>query len=356
MFSKKSIFVLSLFFILFCITVFSGNIEFEDSAGRQVKLDKTAERIVDLTFLDGVRTLIELEASDKLVGMSEMDHHAFMEDGPMKDMYIIVSKVAPELKNIVNVGSHKEPNVETIISLNPDVIFMGWSRKEYADTLQGQTGVPVVCVGGYGEFNYSVFDIVGKVVGKEERAAELVSFLKSKLKIVTDVTDKIPEDQKKKIFYLVRPYIGDPRTNGRYQAFEIAGGINVASRGKVIPYGVYKITSEQILAWNPDFIFRHSSNTRDIKGLHTLETVCQDKIMKMTSAVKNGNVFNTKGHLRGWDIATESVEVFYLAKILYPELFEDMDVESMGNEILEKFYGLPGLYTEMSELIRLYTW
>lgn len=331
-------------------------IKIVDCAGRQVELKEEAERIVDLTFLEGVRTLIELGAQNHLVGMSDMDHQAFNPNGVLKNYYIIVSQIAPELKNIANVGSHEEPNIEKIMSLNPDVIFVEWSRQDYADTLQNQINIPVVCVGGYGSFNYEIFSVVGKIVGKEERAEELISFTKSKIKAVTDITKDISKEEKKKIYYWVRPYIGDPRTNGRYEAFELAGGRNVAAEGDTIPYGVYKVTKEQIAAWNPEYIFRHSAFLEDIEGWHTIDTIKKDAVIRSTKAVSNNNVFPTKGHMRGWDIATESTEVFYLAKILYPEKFPNLDVELVGNEILEKFYGIKGLYTDMSNKIGLYQW
>jgi len=330
------------------------NVEFEDCAGRKITLTKKVERIVDLTFLEGVRTLIELEAEDYLVGMSEMDHQAFNKDGMLKNSYLIVSQAAPGLKNVVNVGNHNEINVEKIMSLNPDVVFVEWSKKDYADKLQAQINIPVVCVGGYGSFNYEIFSVVGKIVGKEDRAEELIEYTKTKLEAITKVTENIPEDKKKKIFYWVRPYIGDPRTNGRYEAFELAGAKNVARGDNNTPYGVYKITKEQILDWNPDYIFKHSSFIKDVEGWHTIESIKEDKIISGTIAAKNNCILPTKGHMRGWDIATEATEVFYLAKIMYPNKFMEIDVEKECNEILKKFYGIDNLYTDMSNKLRLH--
>lgn len=359
---KKVKLVLGLFVLLFVLVNVSvmGTLAEDsitkvvDCAGREVEIKGEVNRIVDLTFLDGVRTLVELGAQDCLVGMSEMDHQAY--DGTLSHCYVIVSQAAPELKDIANVGDHTDPNIEMILSLKPDVVFVCWNMGEYAEMLEKQLNIPVVCVSCYGSFTYDVFEIVGKVVGEEKRAQELIEFTKNKLQKITSITNEILGSEKKRIYYYARPYIGDPRTNGHYEAFEIAGGKNVAAQGKNVPYGVFKVSREQIAVWNPDYIFKHSCTVKDMKGWHTIETIKQDEVVRATKAVKNDNVYPTRGHMRGWDIATEAAEVFYLAKILYPDKFVDIDVEKEGNEILEKFYGIKGLYSDMSKKVGLYEW
>ncbi len=332
-------------------------IQITDCAGRKVEIEGTAERIVDLTMIEGVRTLIQLGAQDRLVGMSQYDHQAFNPDGLFKKTYFIVSRFKSEMEKITNVGSHTEPNIEMVLSLEPDVVFVEYNRKEYADVLQKQIDIPVVCVGGYGSFNYEVFSIVGEIVGKEERAKELIAFAKEKIKLVTDITDKIKEEDKKSIYYWVRPLIDDPRTDAYYEAFELAGAINVASNAENISESMFKVTKEQILAWDADYIFMHSSFTEEnVKGWHTIDSIKQDSIVKGTKAVIDNHVYPLRGPMRGWDIATQAAEVLYIAKLLYPDKFIDLDVEQNGNEILEKFYNINGLYTDMSQKVNLYEW
>lgn len=81
----------------------------------------------------------------------------------------------------------------------------------------------------------------------------------------------------------------------------------------------------------------------------TVDEIKNNQIVK-------GNAYKLKGELSGWDMATEATEVLYVAKILYPEKFKDLDIEKESNEILKKFYGLEGLYTDMSEQLQLYQW
>jgi hypothetical protein len=46
-----------------------------------------------------------------------------------------------------------------------------------------------------------------------------------------------------------------------------------------------------------------------------------------------------------------------MAKLFYPEKFEDLDVEAECNEVLEELYGVDGLYDWMLENCGdYYTW
>ncbi len=340
-----------------------GVITVTDYAGREVVIEKYAERIVDLTYLDGVRILVELGAQDTLVGMSNMDHDIFDTESGMSTSFLIVPKVAPELKDITNVGDYKEPNAQLVMSLEPDVVFMQKDMGELADTLQKQINIPVVCIGGDGSLDFELYRLAGQIVGKEERAEELIAFAQEKIRMVTDTTDNIPENEKPRVFFWVRPMIGDPRTSGDYAPLQLAGALNVAADTVVKPHESYKITLEQIAAWNPEIIFKHTFRIKtDVEGQEegdgwrTIESILNDPVLQGVQAIEESKVYPTKAFMRGWDPATGVTEVLYLAKILHPDKFSDLDVEAEGNKILEKFYGLDGLYTEMTDSLDLYSW
>lgn len=328
-------------------------IKITDVEGREVELKKPAQKIVDCTGLGGVRILIQLEAEDLLVGATDKTIEVFKKVNVYGTIFHPVSKAAPELKDLPDIGAYNEPDVQKIISLNPDVILVGWGGKELADSLYKQTGIPTVCIGRMdGHFDYDLYEIVGKVIGKENKAAELTSYLKETLKVVTNVTNNIPENEKKSIYFWIYPVIGNaPRSNGIYDAFEYAGAINVASTDQGI--ALYETSNEQIAAWDPEYIFLQSYKA-DLEGYHTMDTLKKDPVLKNMQAVKNNKVYNLRGPASDWDTAIEGTEVFYVAKILYPDLFKDLDVEKYGNEIMKKFYGVDGLYTEMREFAGLH--
>ena len=327
----------------------TSHIEVTDIEGRVIRFEKPVERIVDCTGLGGTRLLIQLESEDKVVGITDHAKNAITGIGESGIVFHPTRCAAKEMviADIPSIGSYNEPSVQVIIALEPDVILVGWGGKELADTLQKQTGIKTVCIGRMdGRFDYDLLEIVGKLIGKEERTTELIEFTKEKLEIVSNVTDKIAKEDKKTLYFWIHPVLGNPpRSNGIYDAFEYAGGINVASTDD--NQTLYETSKEQIVAWDPDFVFLQSFNKGKTEGYYTAEQLKEDAVLQHISAVRMNNIYKLKGPNADWDIAVELAEVFYVAKILYPELFDDLDVETHCNEIFEKFYGVENLYSEM---------
>jgi len=321
-----------------------------DMADRIVTVPRPIERVVPAGLLDGVRTLIQLGAADKIVGISNYAKNYALKPS---DYWSPIRDAAPELKDLPDVGGYTNPNIEIIASLKPDVVFEYAPIPDVADAIQEKTGIPVVCISS-SQFDFDMHRIVGTVMGKEERAEELISYANEKTDEVTEVTSEIPEDKMPKV-YCVSGCGGRSaitQTWGRYDPINIAGGINVAEEC-VVGSGSSIVSKEQIIAWNPDIILIHG-----VSPPHAISIadVLADPDLQTVNAVKNRDVNYTKGYMIGWDPATGLTECFYMAKLFHLDEFEDLDEEGEGNEILEKFYGVEGLYTEMLDLSDRYRW
>ena len=310
-----------------------------DQADRTVTVPRPIERIVSPS-LDGVRTVVQLGAADKIVGVS---------DRLVSENVRLPAVVHPELAELPTVG-HAVINAEMIVSLKPDVVF---GSSTYAESLQENTGIPVVCLWAQGSLDFEIYRLVGNVIGKEERAEELILYASEELDKVIEITSQIPEDEKPRVYMeLYRNFI----TPIQYDSMELAGGINVAKDCAGI-YSV-QISEEQFIAWNPDIIMLQRMWTKPGNPYSKVqvEDILSNPDYQTINAVKDRRVYHTIGHSAGWDPATGVVETFYMAKIFHPDEFEDLDMEEEGNEILERFYGVDGLYTEMAEGRRLHRW
>ena len=310
-----------------------------DQADRTVTVPRPIEQIVSPS-LDGVRTVVQLGAADKIVGVPNR---------LVSENVRLPAVVHPDLTELPTVG-WQEINAELIASLKPDVIF---GSSTYADALQENTGIPVVCLWTQGSLDFRIYRLVGTVIGEEKRAGELILYASEELDKVTEVTSQIPEDEKPQVYMeLYRNFI----TPIRYDPMELAGGINVAKDCA----GVYsvQISKEQIIAWNPGIIMLQRMWTKPGNPYSKVqvEDILSDPDYQTLNAVKDRKVYHTIGHSAGWDPATGVVETFYMAKLYHPDKFEDLTMEKEGNEILERFYGVDGLYTDMAEGRRLHRW
>ncbi|RJS85550.1 hypothetical protein CW713_01310 [Methanophagales archaeon] len=317
-----------------------------DMADRVVTINRPVERVVALQP-PVTRMIIGFGDADKIVALGTWSHKYAIEPGRGPKWQEVVA----ELRELLDVGSGYEPNIEVILSLEPDVVipYAGDpSRAAMWDRFQKDTGIPVAgfdshatCDGMFEEIKF-----IGTVLGKEKRAEELISYFKEDLNMVTDVTSKISESEKPTVLFL-RGEIS--RTTNVYELIDLAGGINVARECTPTPgaRGVL-ISKEQIIKWNPDIILIHYSTQS--RGF-TVEDVLSDPDLQIVSAIKNRKVYHTPGafHLVGADPPRVITETFYMAKLFYPDKFDDLDVEKEGNELFERFYGVDDLWTELGE-------
>ena len=322
-----------------------------DAADRTVTLNKPIERIVCAGMVQDIRTICALGAVDKIVGTATMNKGTLEE----MEFYFVFLEAYPELKELPTVGICYSPSIEVIASMEPDLVIANYRPPEYADTIQETTGIPAIIISTSQALDFKWFRFMGYVLNERERAEELISYLSEKIEEVTEVTYDIPDYEKPKIYLASWTYLGTiTYTPSVYTPVELAGGINVAEDpGTYGPYGpdMWQVSKEQIIAWNPDIILIHCGFAMPI------EDVLSDPDLQTITAIKNKDVYYTKGHMYGWDPATGVVEAScYMPKLFHPDEFADLDVEEVGNEILEEVYGADGLWTEMSERFDLYTW
>ena len=339
-----------------------------DMADRVVTVDMPVERVVIADLLNGITKLIQLSAEDKIVGITETTKtygYGQLINPKPDSWWTPLQLAAPELKDLPTVGTHVNPNLEAIISLKPDVGFVFCSMgMEIPNTIQDKTGVPVICISNPSgstatEFDGSseLFRLVGWIVGRDNEAEDLISYTNDKLEEITRITLDMPDSEKPRVYMAVGQQEYLTQTLTHYDPINLAGGINVAEGAKTGSTVAASLSKEQIIAWNPDIILIHRVPTSKshVWG-NNKEAILTDPDLQTINAVKDQRVYYTKGLAACWDPATGIVETFYMAKLFHPDKFEDLDLEDDGNEILRRFYGVDGLYTEIAERCELYRW
>ena len=312
-----------------------------DVTDRIVTINKPVERIASSSMPQDIRVICALGAADRVVGVPDAM------TGDAVNRYPAIAMAYPELAELPIAGSpwYGTPNLEVIASLEPDLVLVSYAD---ADAVQEATGVPTMDAHvGEPILDFKELTLMGYVLNEQDRAEELISYYNEKLDEVTEVTSDISDDEKPKVYL---GFWGElTYTPAVYEPVEVAGGESVAEEGAPGPYGamMWQVSKEQIIAWNPDVILLHCVGA---VGSLTIEDVLSDPDLDSVSAVQNGKVYSTKGFMFGWDPATGVVESFYMAKLFHPDEFADLDVEEVGNEILEEVYGSDGIWTAMIEM------
>lgn len=286
-----------------------------DSAGRYVEVSWPVKRIAALTT-DSAMAIVALGAGDRIVGISQ---------------YAVGEPWAP---NVTNIGSSFSPNIEAIISVMPEVVvtYVRWPKPEDLESRLEPLGIKVVRLDFYRlETLLTEFKILGLMLNLTSEAEKIASYWEKVSKLI----DSRVADLKTKVRVYWESYTdytaAGPGT-GWDDVLRQAGGINVFADSPV-PYP--KLSSEAIIERNPEVIIKSISSTKynpyktlDVKPLEEiLNSITNRPGWSGIEAVKNRRVYLIcAAYLHS--VFGLIAEKAYVAKILYPQLFKDVDPET----------------------------
>lgn len=288
-----------------------------DMAGNKVEIPADIKKIAD-SWQAHNEVVTMLGAGDKIVA-------TILTEKSRPWLY----KVNPQMNKAVTVfNSDGSANTEELVKTKPDVVFMPLNAKNA--TQVSQLGIPTI------QLNFTDFDglkktfkLTGEILGDnaEKRADKYISYLDSKLKMVTDVTSKIPENEKPKVLHVtsLSPLTVDGSDTIIDSWIKVAGGTNAASEVK----GNNKqISMEQMLKWNPDVVILSSNTLMKQSGKQIKDDLLKDETWKQVNAVRNEKVYFNPDGAFYWDrySAEEALQIQWASKTLHPDKFSKVDI------------------------------
>lgn len=226
---------------------------------------------------------------------------------------------------------------ESLLALDVNLVLTNANNGPEEANTYANAGIAAIAVRGETfEEVYDTARMMGFVFDKEERAEELITFIKSKLDIVNSRVKDLSEKDKPTVMICGTRGIYTAASKDMFQneMIETAGGIN-ASAG-IEGSNWAKINAEDIISWDPDYIILSNSSTEE-----DLKEVLNDPALSTVTAVKNGNVIIFPSTLGWWDfpLPQSMLGIIWLATAIHPDKFEDVDMLSLANEIYEFMYG-----------------
>ena len=334
-----------------------------DTAGRKVTFYKPVERIITREP-DTARIVIALGDGDKIVASEQAVKSCLcpttfetFEEGCLSCFHSILGG---RLADLPETSTRYDIYYELMASLTPDVIITSGTTN--VQDFENKIGCPVVVAGGDGWIYsresgiFGMIAVIGDVLEREDEAEGLIGFVEAKIDMISSVTAGLDEGEKPLVYFAPRgAKLGfyDPkegrdftRTFTSYPPLEIAGGRNVAEGAEGYEINV---AIEQIIAWNPDYIFVACSTPQDAE---VIDWIKSSPDLQSIAAVQNGNVYNSiYPHCRGRPADRSLINMIYMAKLLHPEKFQHIDLEAEGNEIFKAFLGIDGVFTEYADYL-----
>lgn len=156
----------------------------------------------------------------------------------------------PEASKKEKVGTVMEVNLEKIVALRPDLVLATSLVKPQAKEKLKDLGIKIITFPAAKSFNQMCEQLLelGRIVGKEKKAKELVAEAKGKTQVIRRKVRSLP---KPKVFAQIgaKPLFAATKDYFVNDFIEFAGGLNIA---RDLNSGLY--SREEVLKANPDVI------------------------------------------------------------------------------------------------------
>jgi iron complex transport system substrate-binding protein len=306
-----------------------------DSANRTVTIYKPVERVIPMITWS-YEPLWILDSQDKVVGVTS--------NAQKEEEYGWL----PGILNKPVVGLFKELDYEKVTELNPDIVIVGSKAEEVEEKLE-PAGINVVVLYFRSQETFdSELKILAKLLEKDERADDFISWKKNKSDWIKEKIERI--DPKVRVYAEWSDVLWGTGSegSGMHDVITTAGGYNIASDLQ----GLYpSVDPEWVLGENPEVIFFPAFTTAVPTALtgyfmespenaeHFIEEASNRTGLVGTNAVNNRRIYVIDGFcveaVRGY------IGTYYCAKWFYPEEFNELDPEALHKEYFEEWLGVP---------------
>jgi len=239
----------------------------------------------------------------------------------------------PEVGRLTGRGN--TANLESVIALKPDLIVDVGSTsdtyKSLAERVQQQTGIPYALLDGRFLSLSTTYEKLGRLTDREGAGADFADYCNMTLGVITNRIAFVAKEQRPRVYYARGP---------RGLTTGLGGSINVETIELMARNvagdtqgGLANVSIEQVLLWNPDVIV---TIDQDFAA-----NVRSDPAWAAVAAVKNHRVHLSPKMPFGWvdfpPSANRLIGLWWLGKILYPELFKE-DLRELTRDFYAKFY------------------
>ncbi|EEV6536478.1 TPA: ABC transporter substrate-binding protein [Escherichia coli] len=339
---NNKLFLLLIFLLSLSFTT-QAERTFTDQIGREVKVPDKVDRIVVLQH-QTLNLLVQMNATDKIVGVMS---------NWKQQLGSNYARLAPELSNKASLGDLTHVDAEKLVALHPQVVFVtNYAPQEMIDKISS-LGIPAVAISlrhdDEGERNklnpvmadeeqayvkglYEGIMLIGNIINKPEEAKALIKATENGCRMVSNRLQLLPEEQR------VRAYMANPELttygSGKYTGLMMkhAGAVNVAAS---TIKGFKQVSIEQVIEWNPQVIFvqnRYPAVVNEIQSSPQWQVI---------DAVKNHRVYLMPEYAKAWGYPMPEamgIGELWMAKKLYPEKFNDVDMHKIVNDWYRTFY------------------
>ena len=240
--------------------------EISDDLGRKIKIPVKIERAVSLAP-NLTESIFAVGAGDKLVGVTSFCNYP------------------QEAQKIQKVGDTISPNMETIIALKPNIVFVSTASQieTFTKTLENQNIAVYVTNPKNLDGVLSNLKQFGDIFGTSTQAEKLIGELRKRIEAVES---KAKGKNQTKVFVQIskEPLFTIGKESFLTEIIERAGGVSVT---KNVETAYPKLSKETALALNPEAIILSDSE----------DNTEPNEVFNTSAAMRNGRVYKINADL-----------------------------------------------------------
>lgn len=353
---KKMRLVIILFFVFICSTGFvcaaTEKVEQQvtkstDTAGLTITiLDDRGQYITIPYPVNNVVFLVEnaMNSMYAVGGANKISGIGSIWKPEKKDPFFRAIDPAFDKKTTIN-SANGEVDLKALAKANPNLVVL-WSADWNDDTttiIKETLKVPV-----YQVYYTKLSDVsransvYAKIIGDENRGAEVSDIMGEYTRKVTDITSSIQDDKRPTVYWMWNDNLGTAGLNSaNNDLIRLAGGKNVLEyadfEGKMLEHPIITLSILQKL--NPDVIYMWYNE--QIDPTDVMSGVGDFAGWKNLNAVKNGRVYEVSDPFVYDSFSPQQpLAIMAIAKNLQPELFKDINMDQLIDSFFVKMYGV----------------
>lgn len=282
-----------------------------------------------MTFTDALGTEVRLESWDKVVSL----YGSFAETWTLAGGSLAgVTEDAIEERHmelgdgVVMIGSVKSPSLESILAVNPDFVMLSADIATQVDMRQALTeaGIPHAYfrVDTFGDY-LSMLELFCQMTGRSDLYEQNGALVEQKIDAIKELT----AGEEHPTGLLIRAFSTGAKAKGSDNQtgyiMEDLGVDNIVARHDSL---LEDLSIEEIITEDPDFIFITTMGAEDA-ALSQLENgIMSNPAWEGLTAVQQDRCYVLPKDLFHYKPNARWAESYgYLAKLLYPELAEEID-------------------------------
>ena len=344
--------LLALFMVLMCALAVRAaeEVTITDMIGREVTIVPGSYQRVVCIGAGALRMYSYIGDVALLSGVEDIDNTSLAErpkmfDSVARPYMLAYGESFTELPSCGVGGPNAQAaEAEKILSCEPDIVISEYEDVEKEDALQEQLGIPVITLkagpgGVFDENFFKTMQMLGVIFDNEEKAEKLVNYIQAERSEISARTADIPEEEKPSVYICGLGNWGTTNhlmTAQNYISFNVANVKNVVS--DLANNGIQPIEEEKFVALGEDMdiMIMDAAAVKNIKPMYA-ET---PDMFDTSKAWQNGEVYLEmayNAYYTNYEIAL--INTWFIAKSVYPERFEDIDMTAKTNEVTQMFFG-----------------